>query len=223
MKAIQIPEPGVARLIELPQPTAGPGEVLLRVKRAGYCGTDLSTYRGVNPLVSYPRVPGHEIGGTIEALGEGVHDWAVGQNVLVFPYTECGQCAACQAGRLNCCKNNQTLGVQREGAMSEWVALPADKLLAADGLAQRELALVEPLTVGAHAAARGDVASGDTVVVFGCGAIGLGAIASAAFRGARVIAVDIDDRKAPARQAVWRQRKRQLQEREPPGARRRAD
>ena len=195
MKAIQITEPGAARLIDLPEPTAGPGEVLLRVKTAGYCGTDLSTYRGVNPLVSYPRVPGHEIGGTIQALGEGVGDWSAGQDVLVFPYTECGECSACKVGRYNCCKYNQTLGVQREGAMSELVTLPASKLIAAEGLVQRELALVEPLTVGAHAAARGEVTTGDTVVVFGCGAIGLGAIAAAAFRGGRVIAVDIDDGK----------------------------
>lgn len=196
MKAIQISEPGQVRLIELPQPSPGPGEVLLRVHAAGYCGTDLSTFRGANPLVSYPRVPGHEIGGTIEALGEGVDGpWSVGQNVLVFPYTECGECSSCRAGRFNCCKNNQTLGVQREGAMAEYAVLPAGKLLAAEGLNHTELALVEPLTVGAHAAARGEVGSGDDVLVFGCGAIGLGAIAAAAERGGRVIAVDIDDDK----------------------------
>ncbi len=195
MKAIQIPEPGKVQLIDLPEPTPDAGEVLLRVGTAGYCGTDLSTFRGVNPLVSYPRVPGHEIGGTVEALGEGVTEWSVGDQVLVFPYTECGECSSCLVGRPNCCKNNQTLGVQREGAMSELVALPASKLMKADGLSLGQLALVEPLTVGAHASARGEVSEGENVLVFGCGAIGLGAIAGAAFRGAKVIAVDIDDQK----------------------------
>lgn len=195
MKAIQIAEPGKVQLIDLPEPTPAAGEVLLRVGTAGYCGTDLSTFRGVNPLVSYPRVPGHEIGGTVEALGEGVSEWSVGDRVLVFPYTECGECSSCLAGRPNCCKNNQTLGVQREGAMSELVALPAGKLMRAEGLSLSQLALVEPLTVGAHASARGAVAKDEAVLVFGCGAIGLGAIAGAAFRGAKVIAVDIDDQK----------------------------
>ncbi|MEN1682133.1 MAG: zinc-binding alcohol dehydrogenase family protein [Planctomycetota bacterium] len=195
MKAIQIPEPGSVRLIDLPEPTPAAGEVLLATQVAGYCGTDLSTFRGVNPLMAYPRVPGHEIGAKVVAAGDGVTGWSAGRDVLVFPYTECGACSACLAGRPNCCKHNQTLGVQREGAMSELFTLPAEKLIEADGLSQRELALVEPLTVGAHAAARGEGSRGDTVLVFGCGAIGIGAIAGAAFRGGRVIAVDIDDAK----------------------------
>lgn len=196
MRAFEITEPGASRLIELPEPSPGPGEVLLRVDTVGFCGTDLSTFRGKNPLVSYPRVPGHEVGATIERLGEGVgEEWRVGQRVLVLPYTECGRCTSCRAGRFNCCRNNQTLGVQRQGAMAEYAVAPAGKLMTAEGLSHRELALVEPLTVGAHAAARGGVESGDTVAVFGAGAIGLGVIAAAAFRGARVIAIDIDDTK----------------------------
>jgi L-galactonate 5-dehydrogenase len=195
MKAVQISEPGVARLIEVPTPSPGVGEVLLRVHTVGYCGSDLSTYRGANPLVSYPRIPGHEIAANIEQLGDGVDQWSVGHAVLVFPYTECGKCAACRANRPNCCQHNQTMGVQREGAMSEFAVVPANKLLAAEGLSHRDLALVEPLTVGAHAVARGDVTDRDTVLVFGCGAIGLGVIAAAHDCGARVIATDIDDEK----------------------------
>lgn len=196
MKAIQIVEPGRVQLIDMQRPTPGPGEALLRVKTVGYCGTDLSTFRGRNPLVQYPRVPGHEIAATIEQLPDDAPgDLQPGQDVLVFPYTECGDCAACRVGRVNCCQHNQTLGVQREGAMAEWAALPVSKLIPAAGLGLRELALVEPLTVGAHAAARGDVGPDDTVAVFGCGAIGLGVIAAAAYRGARVVAIDIDDEK----------------------------
>ncbi|QDU90447.1 putative zinc-type alcohol dehydrogenase-like protein YjmD [Pirellulimonas nuda] len=195
MKALEITAPGECRLTEVPTPQPGAGEVLLRVRTVGFCGSDLNTFRGLNPLVSYPRVPGHEIAATIEQLGEGVDGWSVGTPVLVFPYTECGKCSACRADRPNCCRYNQTLGVQREGAMSEFFAISAEKIISAEGLSFSELALVEPLTVGFHAAARGQVRDGDTVAVFGAGAIGLGAIAGAAFRGARVIAIDVDDAK----------------------------
>ncbi|TWT97720.1 putative zinc-type alcohol dehydrogenase-like protein YjmD [Botrimarina colliarenosi] len=195
MKALQITEPGQVRLTGVPEITPASGEVLLQIRTVGYCGTDLSTFRGRNPLVTYPRIPGHEVAAVVAALGEGVDGWAIGDEVLVFPYTECGVCSSCLAGRPNCCKHNQTLGVQREGLLTEYAAVPAGKLLRGDGLSSRELALVEPLTVGAHAVARGQVAAGETVAVFGCGAIGLGAVAAAAFAGARVIAIDIDDRK----------------------------
>ncbi len=195
MKAVQITEPGRAQFIDLPKPSPGPGQVLLKVQTVGYCGSDLSTFRGANPLVSYPRIPGHEIAATIELLGEGVDSWTVGQEVLVFPYTECGKCNACRANRPNCCQHNQTMGVQRDGALSQYAVVPADKLFAAAGLSHRDLALVEPLTVGAHAVARRAVTGSDTVLVFGCGAIGLGVIAAAHDCGATVIATDIDDQK----------------------------
>jgi threonine dehydrogenase-like Zn-dependent dehydrogenase len=196
MKAVEITEPGKARLVEREKPTPGAGEVLLRVRRIGYCGTDLSTFRGTNPLVSYPRVPGHEIAATIEALGPNVAGaWRAGQNVLVMPYTSCGKCSACTTGRTNCCAANQTLGVQREGALAEWIAVPAEKLIASEKLSLTELALVEPLTVGFHAAGRGRVTPGDMVGIIGCGAIGLGVIAGATFRGGEVIAIDVDDAK----------------------------
>lgn len=196
MKAIEITSPGVVRVVDRPEPTLRDGEVLLRVGRVGFCGTDLSSYRGVNPLVKYPRVPGHEIGGRIEHLGAGVDgDWRIGQKVLVVPYNNCGDCTACRGGRFNCCVSNQTLGVQRDGAMTERIAVPAVKLIASDRLSLKELALVEPLTIGFHAAARGRVAPGNTVAVLGCGAIGLGVVAGCVFRGSRVIAVDVDDGK----------------------------
>lgn len=196
MKALEITKPGASRLIERPQPQPAAGEALLRVRRVGFCGTDLNTFRGRNPLVEYPRIPGHEIAATIEAFGPGpTGDWRVGQSVLVIPYAACGACSACRAGRPNCCRGNRTLGVQRDGAMAEYFAAPLDKLLASPSLTLPELALVEPLTVGFHAASRGRVASTDTVLVFGSGAIGLGAIAGATARAARVIAVDVDDAK----------------------------
>ncbi len=195
MKAVQIVAPTQAQLIDIPQPSPSTGEVLLGVRTVGYCGSDLSTYRGANPLVTYPRIPGHEIAATVEQVGDEVAEWNVGQQVLVFPYTDCDDCPACRAARPNCCQYNQTMGVQRDGALSEFAVVPANKLLAAEGLAARELALVEPLTVGAHAVARAQATSSDTVLVLGCGAIGLGVVAAAHDRGARVVAVDVDDNK----------------------------
>lgn len=196
MKALVISEPGQTELVQRDVPKPGTGEVLLRVNQIGFCGTDLSTFRGVNPLVSYPRIPGHEIAATIEKLGSGVpEEWTIGREVLVVPYTSCGECSACRQQRFNSCRHNQTLGVQRDGAMAEYFTAPWEKLLASDKLTLEELALVEPLTVGFHAVDRARVTESDTVAVFGCGAIGLGVLAGAAFRGARVVAIDIDDQK----------------------------
>ena len=197
MKTLLIDAPGKYSYGEKPKPTPAPGEVLLAVKRLGFCGSDLSTFRGGNPLVVYPRIPGHEIAAVIEAVTEGVPaEFTIGQSVTVMPYTSCGKCTACRSGRLNACRNNQTLGVQQEGAFTEHIVTKWEKLVTTKGLGLRELALVEPLAVGFHAVARGRVTGDDTVLVFGCGMIGLGAIAAAGLhRKACVIAVDIEDSK----------------------------
>jgi threonine dehydrogenase-like Zn-dependent dehydrogenase len=204
MRAIAIESPGRMGFTELPAPALESGEVLLRVSVIGYCGSDLNTYRGLNPLVTYPRVPGHEIGATIETCGAEVPaEWRPGLTVTCSPYTSCGQFSSCRHGRFNACQFNQTFGVQREGALTEWIAVPWRKLFHAPGLDAAEYALVEPLAVGFHAVDRGRVQAGETVLVLGAGMIGLGAIAGAGLmRGARVIATDLDDRKlALARQA----------------------
>jgi 2-desacetyl-2-hydroxyethyl bacteriochlorophyllide A dehydrogenase len=196
MKALFITAPGKTEMREIARPEPGRGEVRVRVRYLGYCGSDLNTFRGLNPLVSYPRVPGHEVAGVIDAVGAEVSPaFAPGTSVLVVPYTNCGTCSACRKGRPNACRNNQTLGVQRDGALAEQVVVPATKLLTSRQLSLRDMVLVEPLSVGWHAARRGRVATGDTVVVFGCGLVGLGAIASSAAAGARVVAVDVDDGK----------------------------
>jgi L-galactonate 5-dehydrogenase len=196
MKTLVLDAPGKFSCGEKPQPALQDGEVLLRVRRLGLCGTDLSTFRGSNPLVTYPRVPGHEIAAVIEAVAPGVPaNLPVGLEVTVMPYTACGKCTPCRSGRVNACRYNQTLGVQQEGAFTDYLAVPWSKIVTAH-LGLRELALVEPLAVGFHAAARGRVAPNDTVLVFGCGMIGLGVIAAAGLhRGANVIAVDLEDAK----------------------------
>lgn len=196
MKAIQIITPETIQLVERPEPVAAKGEVKLKINYVGFCGSDLSTYLGKNPMVDYPRVPGHEISAVIVSAGEEVPaNFKSGQAVTVVPYTNCGQCSSCRKGRFNACRYNQTLGVQRDGAMQEFITVPWQKLIVDNKLSARELAMVEPLTVGFHAVDRGRVSDIDTVMVFGCGMIGSGAIIRAALRGAKVIAVDIDDQK----------------------------
>ncbi len=179
---------------ELPNP--GKEDVLLRIVYVGFCGSDLSTYLGKNPLVQYPRVPGHEISAVIEKVGNDVPGhYRIGQKATVVPYTNCGQCSSCRQKKFNACRYNQTLGVQRDGAMSEYIAVPWQKVLVDDDLSAFQLVLVEPMTVGFHAVDNGKVTDLDTVLVFGCGMIGSGAIVRASLRGATVIAVDIDKAK----------------------------
>ena len=192
MKAFRIDAPNTASIAQVPDmTTARPAEVLLRVNLVGFCGTDLTTFRGGNAMVRYPRILGHEVAATIVDKGG---DLANGTQVTLSPYTACGVCASCRRGRPNACVSNETMGVQRDGAMTEYISIPRARLYPAP-LSLKELCLVEPLTVGAHAAARGRVAPEDTVAVFGCGGIGLGAIAASAFRGATTIAIDMDDAK----------------------------
>jgi 2-desacetyl-2-hydroxyethyl bacteriochlorophyllide A dehydrogenase len=190
MRALVIASPGVTEYRELAEPVPGAGEVLLDVRYVGLCGSDLASFRGHNPLVSYPRVPGHEVSGVVSRVGADVNV-SPGSSALVVPYSSCGRCSACASARPNACRANQTLGVQRDGALTQRLVVPASKLLTSRVLDLRAMALVEPLAVGWHAAVRGRVASGTTVAVFGCGVVGLGAIACASARGARVVAIDV--------------------------------
>lgn len=203
MKALQVQAPGRVQLVDVLSPRPKPNEVLLRVRIVGMCGTDLSTFRGTNPLVSYPRILGHEIAATVEAAAiSGNGGTQAGTNVTVSPYANCGSCASCRRGRPNACRFNETFGVQRDGGLTDFLVVPAEKIYPAEGLELQELALVEPLSIGFHAVARGRVSKEDTVAIFGCGGVGLGAIAGAARRGATVIGVDIDDRKLSLAQAA---------------------
>lgn len=191
MKAFRLDGPGVAGVVDVPEISAGAGEALLRVTMVGMCGTDLNSFRGKMGLVKYPRIPGHEIAAEIV---EGGGELPAGTAVTLTPYTNCGVCASCRRGRVNACQHNETLGVQRDGAMQEYISVPRQKLFAAK-LSLKELCLVEPLSVGFHAAARGRIEAKDTVAVLGCGGVGLGAVAASAFRGAETIAIDMDDAK----------------------------
>jgi 2-desacetyl-2-hydroxyethyl bacteriochlorophyllide A dehydrogenase len=195
MKAIEIQNQGKIVVVERPEPLLKSGHVLLRVEYVGFCGSDLNTFRGLNPLVKLPVVPGHEIGATVEAVADDVITVKSGMSVTVNPYSACGICPACRNFRPNACEHNQTLGVQRDGGMTERLLVPADKLITAEGVSVRDFALVEPMSVGFHAVERGAVKDTDVVVVIGCGMIGIGAIVRASLRGATVIAADVDEQK----------------------------
>lgn len=196
MRLLRIPQEGVITVENAPKPQAGNGQVLLKINYVGFCGSDLNTFLGRNLMAKEAVIPGHEIGATIEAVGADVPDFLkVGMTVTVNPYTNCGHCAACRSGHSNACEFNETLGVQRDGAMRDWIVLPWEKVIPAQGLLPRDCALVEPMSVGFHAVSRAEVTDSDTVLVFGCGMIGVGAIVRASLRGATVIAVDLDDEK----------------------------
>ena len=196
MKALQITDLQKIQVVDLPMPEVKPGEVLLKLKYVGFCGSDLNTFLGRNAMAKPQVIPGHEIGAVIEAVGEGCPDsLQVGQVVTVNPYTNCGHCASCRNGRVNACQNNETLGVQRDGAMREYISLPWEKIIPVKGVSVRDCALIEPMSVGFHAVDRGQVTDIDTVLVLGCGMVGLGAIFRAVQRGATVVACDISDQK----------------------------
>ena len=162
----------------------------------GFCGSDLNTFRGFNPLVKLPIIPGHEVGARVEMTGKGVPSKIqAGMAATVNPYCNCEKCAACLNNRPNACEYNKTLGVQRNGAMSEYIVLPWEKVVVDESISSRDFALVEPLSVGFHATRRGEVKKSDIVMVIGCGMIGFGAIISSVHKDAVVIAVDTDNKK----------------------------
>jgi threonine dehydrogenase-like Zn-dependent dehydrogenase len=184
------------QIVDVPEQEMRAGDVMIRLQYVGFCGSDLNTYLGRNPMVKLPVIPGHEVGAVIEAVGSEVPEGLKpGMVVTVNPYTNCGKCASCRNARPNACQHNETLGVQRNGSMRERLVLPWEKVIPAGLLTPRECALVEPMSVGFHAVSRAQVTDSDVVLVIGCGMVGMGAVVRSALRGATVIAADIDDEK----------------------------
>lgn len=192
MKALQLERPQSFRFLDLPEPPApGPGEALLRVHRVGICGTDLAGYLGRMPFFSYPRIPGHELGVEVLAVGAGVTHVRPGDRCAVEPYLNCGRCSACRRGHTNCCEHNQTLGVMCDGGLAERIVLPARKLHPANALAPEQAALVETLAIGGHAVNRAAPQADESVLVIGAGPIGLSALEFVKLAGARPIVADL--------------------------------
>ena len=181
--------PGTLRAEQRDRPARAEGEVLLRVKRVGVCGTDLHIFTGNQPFLQYPRVMGHELSGVIEEPVPGGRLQA-GDVCYVMPYLSCGKCIACRQGKTNCCVNIQVLGVHRDGAFTEYLSLPEAFVHKAEGVSLDQAAMVEFLAIGAHGVRRGDVKPGQRVLVVGAGPIGMAAMIFARLRGATVTALD---------------------------------
>ena len=191
MRAVRLDRPRQLSLVELPEPPApGEGEALVRVHRVGICGTDFGGYLGKMPFFSYPRIPGHELGVEVLAVGPGVTHVRRGDRCAVEPYLNCRECHACLRGFPNCCENHRTLGVMCDGGLAERITLPARKLHPSSLLSHDQLALVETLAIGCHAVDRAGLRAGETVLVIGAGPIGLSVVEFAKVSGARCLVMD---------------------------------
>ena len=195
MKAVYISEPNKIDIRELPMPEVKDGEALLRLKYVGICGADVASYTGNQPFTTYPRIPGHEFSAEIIEIPENNLGLKKGMVVTANPYFNCGSCYSCQRGFVNCCTDNQTMGVQRDGAFCEFVAMPMERIYDGMGLNAKELALIEPFTISRHAVSRTEIKSTDKVLVIGAGPIGLFALICAKLTGARVYIADILDKR----------------------------
>lgn len=196
MRAIQLEQPKNFRVIDVPEPPApGPGEAVVRVSRVGICGTDFSGYLGKMPFFSYPRIPGHELGVEVVAVGPDVTNVKPGDKASVEPYINCQKCYSCTRGHTNCCENHQTLGVHCDGGLRPRFTIPARKLHVSTKLSFEQLALVETLGIGLHAVNRANPRADETVLVIGAGPIGLSVIEFAKLTGARIIVMDLNEQR----------------------------
>jgi 2-desacetyl-2-hydroxyethyl bacteriochlorophyllide A dehydrogenase len=193
MKYIICEEPNKFVLKEKEKPNRTENEALIKIHRVGICGTDLHAYSGNQAFFSYPRILGHELAGEVLEIDGNSQNLKVGDNIIVMPYVSCGKCLACKNGKTNCCTNIRVLGVHTDGGMQEEVAIRTDLLIPAKALTFEEMAIVEPLAIGAHAIRRARITAGEIIVVIGCGPIGIGLMKLAQIKGAEVIALDIDE------------------------------
>ena len=196
MKAIQLEKPQSFRPIDIPEPgSPGPGEALVRIRRIGICGTDYGGYLGKMPFFSYPRIPGHELGIEVLAVGEGLTNVKPGDRCAVEPYINCQKCYSCRRGHTNCCESHKTLGVMCDGGMCERMILPARKLHSSRTLTFEQLALVETLAIGCHAIHRASPQPGENVLVIGAGPIGLSVVEFARLSGAKTVVMDMNEKR----------------------------
>ena len=194
MKALMCEQPGSFQYIKKEKPLLQNGHAILKIKRIGICGTDLHAFEGTQPFFNYPRILGHELAAEIVEI-ENNNEFAVGDKVTFSPYFYCGKCIACRNGLTNCCADIKVFGVHIDGGMSEFISVPIKYLIKGNDLSFEELALVEPLAIGAHGIRRAGVKPGEFVLVIGAGPIGLGVMEFARIAGAQVIAMDVNDQR----------------------------
>ena len=195
MKSIVINQPGQVVFREDPMPVAKEGEALLKLLYGGICGSDLGSYRGTYAYFDYPRIPGHEFSAEIVEVGENDYGLKKGMIVTCNPYFNCTHCYSCRRGLVNCCTTNQTMGCQRDGAFSEYVAMPLERIYDGKGVPPKTLALIEPFCISYHGVSRANIKPGDRVLVLGAGTIGVLAAVAAKSRGARVYVADVAEKK----------------------------
>src|SRR6476469_2143768 len=196
MKAIVLEQPGRFVQHDLDEPPRpSPGDAVVRVHRVGICGSDISGDLGKMPFDSYPRIPGHELGGEVVSFCEGVADLKPGDRCSVEPYMNCQQCLACRRGASNCCQNLKVLGVHTDGGLRPRFTVPARKLHRSDKLALDQLALVETLAIGCHAVNRGNPKADEHVLVIGAGPIGLSVIEFVKLTGAKITVLDMNQKR----------------------------
>lgn len=193
MKAIVIPQPNEIEIREVPMPQVKEGEALLKIEYVGICGADVASFTGNQPFTSYPRIPGHEFSASIVEIPENDKGLKVGDVVTCNPYFNCGECYSCQRGFVNCCTDNQTMGVQRDGAFCEYIAMPVERIYPGMSLSAQELALIEPFSISQHAISRAEIKPTDDVLIIGAGPIGLFALLAARQKCKRVVVADILD------------------------------
>lgn len=194
MKTLVCVEPRRFEYIVGEKPTLSVGHAIVRIRRIGICGTDLHAYEGTQPFFNYPRTLGHELAGEL-VESDGAPGFKKGDVVSFIPYFNCGVCVACRHGKPNCCVHMKVCGVHVNGGMAEYLSVPSSSLLHGDGLNFDELALVEPLAIGAHGVRRAGVQEGEFVLVIGAGPIGLGVMEFVRIAGGKVIALDINQQR----------------------------
>ena len=193
MKAIVIPNPNEIEIREIPMPEVKEGEALLKVRYVGICGADVASFTGNQPFTTYPRIPGHEFSAEIVEIPENDRGLKAGDIVTCNPYFNCGGCYSCERGFVNCCTDNQTMGVQRDGAFCEYISMPVERIYEGKGLSAEELALIEPFSISQHAVSRCTIKENDNVLVIGAGPIGLFALLAAKAKCKNVVVADILD------------------------------
>ena len=195
MKSILINKPGEVEIREIEKPVVKEGEVLLKLLYGGICGSDLGTYKGTFAYASYPRIPGHEFSAEIVEIGENDRGLEKGMIVTCNPYFNCTKCYSCERGLVNCCTTNETMGAQRDGAFSEYITMPIERVYDGKGIPAKTLALIEPFCISYHGVSRANVQEGDTVLVMGAGTIGVLAAVAAKALGAKVYISDVAPQK----------------------------
>jgi len=191
MNSVACTQPGQLEIRQVSRPLRGDGEVRVKIRRVGICGTDFHIFEGKHPFLAYPRVMGHELAAEVlETRPDSTY--AVGDHVIINPYLSCGTCRACTRGKPNCCTSIAVLGVHRDGGMCEEICLPERNLVRSEGLSLDACATVEFLAIGAHAVRRGGIGPDDRVLVAGAGPIGLGVAIFARLTGAEVFILDLD-------------------------------